>query len=133
MMHSESPVHLGFTPDGPKGPRRRVQVGMIYIASRTGLPIVPCGYGFTHAWKLSSWDRFTIPRPFSRIVGVVCEPIHIPAELDRNELERWRIRVEEAFLKATADAEDWARRIRRDGMNAPPPVITQPPALRAAA
>jgi lysophospholipid acyltransferase (LPLAT)-like uncharacterized protein len=133
MLHSDAPAHLGFTPDGPRGPRRRVQVGIVYIASRTGLPVVPCGYGFTHSWHLNSWDRFTIPVPWSRIVGVVCEPIHVPADLDRHELEQWRIRVEEAFLKATADAEDWARRIRRDGATAPPPAVTRPAPLRAAA
>lgn len=133
MLHSQSPAHLGFTPDGPKGPRRRVQVGMVYIASRTGLPVVPCGYGFTHAWHLNSWDRLTIPCPGSRVVGVVCEPIHVPANLDRNELEQWRVRVEEAFLKATAQAEDWAARIRRDGANAPPPAVSQPSQRRVAA
>jgi lysophospholipid acyltransferase (LPLAT)-like uncharacterized protein len=133
INRSDSQAHLGFTPDGPKGPRHRVQVGMIYVASRTGVPIVPCGYGFTHARRLRSWDRFAVPRPFSRIVGVVCEPIHVPPNLDRAGLESWRIRVEEAFLEATAQAEDWAERIRRDGPSAPPPQVASAAPLRAAA
>jgi lysophospholipid acyltransferase (LPLAT)-like uncharacterized protein len=133
MIHSDPQAHLGITPDGPKGPRRRVQAGMIYMASRTGVPIVCCGYGFTHVRRLGSWDRFAIPRPFSRIVGVVCEPIHVPPNLGRKELEQWRIRVEDAFLRATAQAEDWANRIRVEGPNAPPPAVMSGPQRRAAA
>lgn len=133
MINSDPQAHLGITPDGPKGPRRRVQIGMIYMASRTGVPIVPCGYGFTQVRRLNSWDRFALPRPFSRIVGVMCEPIHVPPHLERAALEQWRIRVEDAFLEATAQAEDWANRIRRDGPSALPPIVSQDVTPRAAA
>jgi lysophospholipid acyltransferase (LPLAT)-like uncharacterized protein len=132
IINSDPHAHLGITPDGPKGPRRRVQIGMIYMASRTGVPIVPCGFGFTHVRRLNSWDRFAIPRPFSRIVGVLCDPIHVPPHLERGALEHWRIRVEEAFLQATAQAEDWAQRIRHDGPAAPPPEV-EPIRRRSAA
>jgi lysophospholipid acyltransferase (LPLAT)-like uncharacterized protein len=133
MIRSDPHAHLGITPDGPKGPRRRVQLGMVYMASRTGVPIVPCGYGFTHVRRLNSWDRFAIPRPFSRIVAVVCEPIHVPPQLNREQLEHWRRHVEEAFLHVTAQAEDWAARIRRDGASALPPAVTRSVQERAAA
>jgi lysophospholipid acyltransferase (LPLAT)-like uncharacterized protein len=133
MINSDPHAHLGITPDGPKGPRRRVQLGMVYVASRTGVPIVPCGFGFTHARRLNSWDRFAIPRPFSRIVGVVCQPIHVPPKLDRAELERWRVAVEDAFLRATAQAEEWAARIRREGQAARPPWEMHRPQQWAAA
>src|SRR5262249_28146081 len=54
-------THLAITPDGPKGPRRRVQPGAIFLASHTGLPIVPLGVGFAQAWRAQTWDRFAIP------------------------------------------------------------------------
>ena len=132
ISKSDPNAHLGVTPDGPKGPRHVVQQGMIYVASRTGVPIVACGYGFTHVRRLNSWDRFAVPRPFSRVVGVVCDPIRVPPDLSRAELEQWRVIVENAFLRATAQADDWALRIRQFGPQAPPPAVESAPRREAA-
>src|SRR5206468_915501 len=58
--------HIVLTPDGPKGPRRTMSVGGIYLASRLGMPLVCVGYGYRRPWRFGSWDRFAVPRPFSR-------------------------------------------------------------------
>jgi lysophospholipid acyltransferase (LPLAT)-like uncharacterized protein len=108
MLRRSRDAHLAITPDGPRGPRRQVQTGAVYIASKTGLPIVPIGVGFSRAWRARSWDRFAVPRPFSRIHGVVGDPIHVPDNLGRDELEHYRRLVEERLLAATAAAEQWA-------------------------
>src|SRR2546421_133417 len=63
-------THLVVTPDGPRGPRRQVQPGMIWLAARTGLPIVPVAFAYSRAWRLMSWDRMALPCPFSSAVGV---------------------------------------------------------------
>ena len=60
---AERGCDVAFTPDGPRGPRYRVQPGVIYAASRTGLPVVPCAVEANPAWVLNSWDEFTIPKP----------------------------------------------------------------------
>ena len=65
LWHCREQSHLVFTPDGPRGPRRRVQPGMIIMAAHSGLPIVPVGIGFTGSWRARSWDRFVVPKPFS--------------------------------------------------------------------
>jgi lysophospholipid acyltransferase (LPLAT)-like uncharacterized protein len=98
-------AHLVLMPDGPRGPRRVVQNGLIFLASRTGLPIVPLGIGCTWSRRARSWDRFLLPLPFSRITADAGEPIAIPPDLDRDELEPYRRRVEEAFKAVTAEAE----------------------------
>src|ERR671933_231882 len=49
---------FGFPPDGPKGPRRKCQPGAVYLASRTGLAIVPVGFGYSRCWRANNWDRF---------------------------------------------------------------------------
>jgi lysophospholipid acyltransferase (LPLAT)-like uncharacterized protein len=108
MLHRSREAHLAITTDGPRGPRRRVQVGALYVASRTGLPIVPIGVGFSRAWRAASWDRFAVPWPFSRIHGVVGPPIHVPSELGRDGLEQYRQLVEAQLLGVTAAAEAWA-------------------------
>ena len=96
---------LAVTPDGPRGPRRRVQPGLVYLASRTGLPIVPIGIAFRKAWRLRSWDCFALPYPWSRASMVSTEPIRVPATVDKAELEAYRILVEQAMQHATELAE----------------------------
>lgn len=108
LLQRSRDAHLAITPDGPRGPRRQMQMGAIYLASRTGLPIVPIGIGFSRAWRAKSWDRFAIPRPFSRIHGVTGTPISVPADLDREGLEEYRRLVESRLAEVTRMAEAWA-------------------------
>jgi lysophospholipid acyltransferase (LPLAT)-like uncharacterized protein len=102
--------HLMITPDGPRGPRRRLQPGIVHLAAYSGLPVVPVGVGFTRAWRFKSWDRFALPKPFSTICLVVSGSIHVPRDPGRDELEEHRRRIEERMLAATAEAEAWAGR-----------------------
>src|SRR5207245_1709812 len=62
---------LIVTPDGPRGPRRRLAEGSIFLASRLQMPIVCLGFAFERPWRQKSWDRFAIPPPFSRGRGVL--------------------------------------------------------------
>ncbi|HSC32850.1 MAG TPA: lysophospholipid acyltransferase family protein [Gemmatimonadaceae bacterium] len=56
-----------FTPDGPRGPAHTFAPGVLIVSQRTGAPVVPLGAGASRAWRLSSWDRFLIPKPFARV------------------------------------------------------------------
>lgn len=108
--------HLTITPDGPRGPRRRLAQGAVYLASRLGRPLVVMGFGYDRCWRLPSWDRFAIPKPFARARAVVSPPIHVPPGLGRDELDEHRLRVERILTQLTDQAEDWARsRLRADG------------------
>ena len=100
--------HLGITPDGPRGPRRRVQQGVIYLASRTGLPILSFGVGFVNAWRAKSWDRFAIPKLHSTMTAVGAPPLWVPPDLDPRGIELYRHRLESRMLRATETAERWA-------------------------
>jgi lysophospholipid acyltransferase (LPLAT)-like uncharacterized protein len=106
-------AHLGVTPDGPRGPRRRVQPGVVFLAAITGLPIIGFGVGFDRAWRARSWDRFAIPLPFSTARFVLAPAIHVPAGLNRSEMEAYRLLVEEYMLQASQAAEHWAQTGRR--------------------
>jgi lysophospholipid acyltransferase (LPLAT)-like uncharacterized protein len=100
--------HLTITPDGPRGPRRELAVGPIYLASKLGLPIVPMGYGYDRPWRANSWDRFALPRPFSRGRAVWGPEMCIPKKLDRDGLEHYRVEVERMINRLTLEAEAWA-------------------------
>lgn len=108
MLHTERADHLAITPDGPRGPRRMVQPGVIYLAARTGLPIVPVGFGYERPWRVRSWDRFAVPRPFRRGRSIFAEPIVVPPDAERDTLEYYRRVVENALESATNMAERWA-------------------------
>ena len=103
--------HLAITPDGPRGPRRKLQPGVIFVASHTGVAIVPVGVGYTHAWRAGSWDRFALPCPGSVMTGVIGSPIVIPPQVSDEDLQRHRRQVEEAMLNVTAAAEGWAEEL----------------------
>ena len=100
--------NLTITPDGPRGPRRRLAAGCVFLASTLGLPIVAMGMGYDRPWRLGTWDRFAIPRPWSRARGVVSRAIAIPPNLDRDGIERHRLGVERLLTHLSDDAEAWA-------------------------
>ncbi len=108
LISISSRSHLMVTPDGPRGPRRKVQLGLVFLASITGLPIIPVGVGYASAWRAKSWDRFALPRPWTTAYGVTGEPISVPKKLNRESLERYRDLVEQRMLETTQLAEDWA-------------------------
>jgi len=67
-----------ITPDGPRGPRRRAQLGIVAVARLAGRPVIPFAFEAERCWRLGSWDRFIIPVPFSRAVFVYGDPIRVP-------------------------------------------------------
>jgi len=69
---------IGITPDGPRGPCYDLKPGAVIVPRRTGAPLLLVGGEFASAWRLRSWDRFYLPKPFSR-VRLHCELL--PAEL----------------------------------------------------
>jgi len=102
-------LHLTITPDGPRGPRRRLAPGCIFLASRLGLPLVAMGFGYDRPWRVrNAWDRFAIPRPYSRARAIPSGDIFIPPDLDREGLEYFRQKVESLLTRLTEEAEDWA-------------------------
>jgi lysophospholipid acyltransferase (LPLAT)-like uncharacterized protein len=106
-------MHLAITPDGPRGPRRQLAQGAIYLASKLGMPLVALGFGYDRPWRTPTWDRFAIPRPFSRARAIVGPALHIPPNLDRNGVETCRARVESLLTDLTDQADEWAASGRR--------------------
>jgi lysophospholipid acyltransferase (LPLAT)-like uncharacterized protein len=101
-------MHMAITPDGPRGPRRRLAQGAVFLASRLQLPIVPMGLAVDRPWRTPTWDRFALPRPGSRARALVGPEIFIPPDLDRPQLEIRRQGVERLLNQLTDAAEAWA-------------------------
>ena len=76
----ESGLHVGLTPDGPRGPRRVAAPGVAQLAALSGVRILPCGAMISRAKVLRSWDRMRLPLPFGRGVLVCGAPIAVARE-----------------------------------------------------
>ena len=95
----EEKVSIAITPDGPKGPRFVVQSGVIMLGQKTRYPIIPVMVHHARCWELPSWDRFCIPKPFSKVVLIYGDPIIIPPKLEKSEVEEYRVSLEKSFIK----------------------------------
>jgi hypothetical protein len=80
-------VSPAITPDGPRGPPWKFKPGAVLLAQMSGRPMIPLSYAASSAWKIK-WDRFVIPKPLSRIVVAVGEPVYVPKGLNAAGLER---------------------------------------------
>jgi len=96
---------LAITPDGPRGPREKAQAGVLLIAQRSGLPILPMATGASRGRFLRSWDRFLIPAPFARVAVVLGEPIRVPKDLSPEESEETLARIEKALIRVREEAD----------------------------
>lgn len=101
LQRSPDEFHVAMTPDGPRGPRHHVHPGAVYLASRTGLPIYPVGIAARRRYELPTWDGFHLPLPFTRAYLQVGEVIRVPPDADRETIETYRQRVEDALREVT--------------------------------
>jgi lysophospholipid acyltransferase (LPLAT)-like uncharacterized protein len=75
---------VGFTPDGPRGPRHVFAPGALIVAQRTGRPIVALGATASRAWRLRSWDKHLVPKPFATVTIRYSQPQFVKAEQARD-------------------------------------------------
>lgn len=92
------------TSDGPQGPIHVFKVGDILLAQFTQAPLLPMAYACSRAWTLRSWDRFLIPKPFSQVAISIGEPVSIPKGLPAEDLEPYRLQLENALKDLTTSS-----------------------------
>ena len=97
--------YIGITPDGPRGPNRKVSEGIIKIAVHSQVPIIPIGFASNKNMKLKSWDSFLITYPFSKCIFVWGEPIVIPSSAKDDNLEKYKNFLEEKINDCMNSAE----------------------------
>jgi lysophospholipid acyltransferase (LPLAT)-like uncharacterized protein len=105
MKALEAGDDVGITPDGPRGPRMRVQPGAIALASLSGAPIVPLTFSSSRRRVLGSWDRFIVALPFGRGVLLWGEPLSVPRDADAALRETLRLELERRMNALTAEAD----------------------------
>jgi lysophospholipid acyltransferase (LPLAT)-like uncharacterized protein len=92
-----------ITPDGPRGPRYVFQPGIVKLAAATGTVIIPIHVRFSAAWRFKTWDRFVIPKPFSRVHVIFDHPLTVANTSDPAALEEERLRIEDVMVAGVDD------------------------------
>ena len=104
MRCLEGGASIGITPDGPKGPRQVCKKGVVTLAQQAGITVQPASYSVEERWIIPSWDRMIVPRPFSRGVVILGEPIRVGPEDDPNEA---RLKIQESLNGITERADGY--------------------------
>lgn len=94
-------------PDGPQGPRNKVQIGVILLAQKTGCPIVPIAYSAKRCKIFNSWDRFMLPVPWTKGIITYGRPICVPSDADSAKLNRCASQLEQELNRITAMADSY--------------------------
>jgi lysophospholipid acyltransferase (LPLAT)-like uncharacterized protein len=89
--------HVAITPDGPKGPAYHSKAGIIFLAALSGKPIYPMSYSAKSFWTFKSWDGMILPKPFSRAVRMIGEPIFVPRSIDKEQTGQFQAQLDTAL------------------------------------
>jgi len=103
-------LEMGFTVDGPKGPRYQAKPGVLMLAKKTGNPILPFTVAAERVWTINSWDRLQIPRPFTRARLIYGDPIDVHPDSTEDELEMKLNELQSALDDLTKKGDEWKRR-----------------------
>jgi lysophospholipid acyltransferase (LPLAT)-like uncharacterized protein len=87
-----------ITPDGPRGPAYELGPGIIFLAQKSGAAVLPMNLEFSHCWRLGSWDRFIVPRPFAKVRVLVGQPHRVRQTATPEEFESERLSLQEAMM-----------------------------------
>jgi lysophospholipid acyltransferase (LPLAT)-like uncharacterized protein len=87
------------TPDGPRGPVYQVTQGIVFLAQKSGAAIVPIHMEYSSAWRLKSWDRFVVPRPFAKLRAIFGAPIRIAPLAGAEQFEAAQLRLQNEMMR----------------------------------
>jgi lysophospholipid acyltransferase (LPLAT)-like uncharacterized protein len=87
-----------ITPDGPRGPAYELGPGIIFLAQKSGAAVLPVNMEYSSCWRLKSWDRFILPRPFSKVRIVIGHAYHVRSTSTPDEFETERLRLQDAMM-----------------------------------
>ncbi len=106
LENSKQNYSVSITPDGPTGPPRVMKAGAIITAQRSGIPLVLCGVAYKKKYIFNSWDKFEVPKFFSKVVVKYSKPIIINSELSRDETSKIIAECNVLLNQLQKDAEE---------------------------
>ena len=88
-----------ITPDGPRGPAYELGPGIIFLAQKSGAAVVPMNLEYSRCWRLGSWDRFIVPRPFAKVRVLINRPHRVKSTVTPEEFESERLALQDAMME----------------------------------
>lgn len=111
LMKNDAP--MGFTLDGPKGPRYVAKSGALLLAKKTGNPLMPFVVETEKHWTVNSWDGLQIPKPFTRARIFIGEPLYVASDADADTIELKRLELQQKLDELVANGEQWRNSIKQ--------------------
>jgi hypothetical protein len=105
LMSAGKPT--AFTIDGPKGPRYVAKMGAVLLAKKTGHPIMPFCITPRSCWTVKSWDKFQIPKPFTKAQVLIGEPIYVPPDADDDLAQKKNEELQRVLDEMVKRGEEW--------------------------
>ncbi len=100
--------HIVITPDGPRGPRRKMKEGIVFLASRTGQAIVPTAFSCQRGIRIpGTWTDLLLPLPFTTLHMISGQPIRLPPDLDREQIDFHMQRVQDVMDNLSDRLAGW--------------------------
>ncbi len=103
----EEGSNVAITPDGPKGPIYKMKAGPIHLARLSGAPIYPLAIAAQKSWVFKSWDRMILPRPFTKVVVLIGEPLTVAPDMSEEEVENNVVLLEKRLNELTDKADSY--------------------------
>ena len=88
-----------ITPDGPRGPAYELGPGIIFLAQKSGAAVLPMNLEYSRCWRLGSWDRFIVPRPFAKVRVLINGPHNVKSTTTPEEFEGERLALQNAMME----------------------------------
>ena len=88
-----------ITPDGPLGPAYELGAGIIFLAQKSGAAVLPMNLEYSRCWRLGSWDRFIVPRPFAKVRVLINRPHNVKSTTTPEEFEGERLALQNAMME----------------------------------
>jgi len=104
--HNKAGGDSAIAVDGPRGPRHEVKPGIILLAKLTGCSIIPSAASLSRYWQINSWDRYRIPKPWSRALVVFGDPMAVPPDADDELIEAKRVELQDQLMTLQEQADE---------------------------
>lgn len=101
----------GFPIDGPKGPRYVAKMGAVLLAKKTGNPIMPLCLTPKSLWTIKSWDKFQIPKPFTKTQVIIGSPIYVPSDATDELTQKKNEELQSVLNEMVERGEEWRNKI----------------------
>lgn len=102
MKELKNGTTIAIIPDGPRGPSMTMSLSPVYYAQKAGIPVLGVTYNIANSAIIEkSWDRMIIPKPFNKGICAVTEPFFIPKGATKEELEAYRLKIENTLNNMT--------------------------------